>query len=369
MTEIIIIKRQRVVKPHRAKLNMNNRHYFFCFILLTAFNVSMFAQDIHFSQATETPLFLSPANTGFFNGYVRAVANYRNQWSSMNNAFQTFAISVDGGLFRSKKRKAFLGLGLTVFRDQAGAAQLSKTTALLNASGVVKTGRNSIFSVGMAFGSSGTSANYSSLTYESQYNGNTLDPNAASGEIPYRQFTTLDMGAGVAYEISKVKYDQDHNDVSSIKFAIGAFHLNKPAQEFGAGSSYKLPIKMAYSILTNIDIRDTRFTITPCVIYQTQNKNQELFLGSDIKFRMNTGTKVTGEKTQNAIGIGVFYRNKDAIVTRLVADIGDFSVSVSNDFNVSGYRAATNVAGGGLEVSLRYNMLASALFDSKREFR
>ena len=54
------------------------------------------AQDIHFSQLYETPLYLSPANTGFFNGYVRAIANYRNQWASMNNAFQTMAFSLDG---------------------------------------------------------------------------------------------------------------------------------------------------------------------------------------------------------------------------------------------------------------------------------
>ena len=59
----------------------------------------------------------------------------------------------------------------------------------------------------------------------------------------------------------------------------------------------------------------------------------------------------------------------DAIVARLIADIGDFSVGLSNDFNVSGFRTSTNVSGGGFEVSLRYNMLASSLFESKREFR
>lgn len=348
---------------------MKRNNYFFCLILFICTNAGIFAQDIHFSQATETQLFLSPANTGFFNGYVRAIANYRNQWSAMNNAFQTLAISVDGGLFRSKKRSAFMGLGLTIFRDQAGAAQLSKTTALLNVSGLVKTGKNSAISGGMAFGSSGTSANYNNLTYESQFNGNTVDPATGSDEIPYRQFTTLDLGAGLAYEVSKIKYDQDHNDVMSLKLAFGAYHLNKPAQEYGAGSTYRLPVRLAYSIMTNIDIVDTRFSITPSLVFQTQGKNQNLLFGSDIKFRMNTGTKVTGEKTQNAFGIGMYYRRQDAIVARIIFDIGDFSVGISNDFNVSGYRVASNVSGGGFEVSLRYNMLAGALFDSKREYR
>src|SRR3954464_7395152 len=103
------------------------RNYIFSLLILICTCFIMPAQDIHFSQVNETPLFLSPANTGFFNGYIRATANYRNQWSSMNKAFQTQAIAIDGGLFRSKKRQAFMGLGLTIFRDQAGVAKVRTT--------------------------------------------------------------------------------------------------------------------------------------------------------------------------------------------------------------------------------------------------
>jgi type IX secretion system PorP/SprF family membrane protein len=348
---------------------MTGKYKFIYLILFTLVFGNAQAQDIHFSQLTETPMYLTPANTGFFNGYFRATANYRNQWAAMNNAFQTFGVSVDGGLFRTKNRSAFLGLGLTIFRDQAGAGNLTTTSALLNVSSIIKTGRKSALSLGMAFGSIGTNADYSKLTYESQFNGNTFDPNINSQEIPYRQFTTLDLGFGAAYEINNAKYDQDRNDNRSIKFGIGAFHLNRPTQEFGAGSKYKLPVRMAYSILSSFDIEDTRFTVTPMFVYQTQGEYQNMVFGSDIKFRMVTGTKVTGKKKQNSIGVGVFYRRNDAIIARLIADIGDLSFSISNDFNVSGYRAATNVSGGGFEVALRYNMLANSLFDTKREYR
>src|SRR5690606_21086486 len=106
----------------------------------------------------------------------RANVNYRNQWASMNNAFQTTALSVDGGLFRSRKRPAFLGLGLTVFNDQAGAARMRKTSVMLNASGLVKIGKNSALSVGISGGATGTNASYQDLTYESQFGGNSIDP-------------------------------------------------------------------------------------------------------------------------------------------------------------------------------------------------
>lgn len=74
-----------------------------------------FAQDVHFSQIQESPLWLNPANAGFMDGYFRAVANYRNQWASMGKAYQTMAVSVDASVLKSKKSKAYLGLGLFVY--------------------------------------------------------------------------------------------------------------------------------------------------------------------------------------------------------------------------------------------------------------
>lgn len=344
------------------------RNYIFSLFVLIFSCLALPAQDIHFSQINETPLFLSPANTGFFNGYVRAIANYRNQWASMNKAFQTEAISLDGGLFRSKKRQAFLGMGLTIFRDQAGAAKVRTTNLLLNVSGLVKLSKRSAMSAGVAFGTTGGNANYQDLTYESQFNGNSLDPTIVSGETPYRQFTALDVGAGLAYEYAKYKRDEDHDDVSSFKVAFGAYHLNRPVQDFGAGSKYKLPVRLAYSFTSVFDLEDTRFTLSPSVVFQTQASYQELFFGSYIKYRTNTGTKVTGEKTQNAIGFGLFYRRKDAIVPKLIFDLGDVSIGMAYDVNISGYRAASRNLGG-FEISLRYNKLASSLFQSRKEFK
>ena len=338
-------------------------------LLVLIFASDLDAQDLHFSQITETPLFLSPANTGFYNGYFRASINYRNQWASMNNAFQTYALSIDGGLFKSKKRKAFLGMGFTLYRDQAGAAKLSTTTALLNISGLVKLSRHSVLSVGLAGGAAGTNANYSDLTFASQFNGNNYDPTAASGEkVVYRQFTTTDMGLGAAYEFSTSKIDQDHDDVSSFKLAFGAYHLNRPEQNYGAGSSYRLPIRFAYSFMSHFDFEDTKFSITPTLVYQTQGKAWEVIGGTYLKYRTRSGTKTTGTKTQNGLGIGLFYRVNDAIIPKLMYEAGDFAVGLSYDVNVSSYTTASRYMGG-FEISLRYNALASSLFDSRREYR
>lgn len=338
-------------------------------LLLFAFSGHVFkAQDIHFSQVYETPLFLSPANTGFYNGYVRGIINYRNQWAAMNNAYQTMAVSLDGGLFKSKKRPAFMGVGLTFFNDQAGVAKISRTNLLLNVSGLLRIGKYSAISVGLAGGTAAMNGNYNKLTYETQFNGNTIDPSLATQEPIYRQHTTVDVAAGGAYEFSKYKRDQDHDDVSSFKISLGAFHLNRPTQEYGPGSSYKMPIRWAAAFTSVFDLEDTKFTLNPTLVYQKQGGAEELYVGSYVKFRMSTGTKVTGEKTQNAIGLGLFYRRKDAIVAKLIFDLGDYSIGLSYDANVSGYRTASNGMGG-FEVALRYNMLASSLFESRKEYK
>lgn len=326
------------------------------------------AQDIHFSQVLETQMYQSPANTGFFNGYFRGSVNYRNQWASMNKAFQTYALAVDGGLFRSRKRPAFMGLGLTMFRDQAGAGRLARTNVMLNVSGLVHLGRHSSLSAGLAGGTTAMNAKYNQLTYESQFEGNYLDPSLNSGEPVYRQSTAVDVAAGLAYEFASSSRDSDHDDVRQFKIALGAYHLNKPVQDFGPGSAYRMPVRYTAALTSLFDIEDTRFSITPTFVYYSQAKFEEYIMGTYLKYRMSTGTKVTGTRVQNAMGFGLFYRKGDALIPALSCDIGDYSFGLSYDINLSGYRAASRYMGG-FEISLRYNNLASALFETRREFR
>lgn len=343
--------------------------YFFFALLLSALAGNVKAQDVHFSQVLETPLFLSPANTGFFNGYFRAIANYRNQWSPMGKPYQTIAVSLDGGLFKSKKRKAFVGVGLTVFNDRAGYAGLQKTIALLNVTGILKLSKRGVFSVGLAGGADATNGNYSKLTYASQFDGNAIDPNKPTGEsVVYRQFTTTDIAVGMAYEYTKVTVDQDHDDIKSFRISGGFFHLNRANQDYAAGSSYKMPVKMVGALTSRYDFEDTKFSVTPTFVIQKQAQAWEYVTGTYIKYRTGVGTKVTGQKTVNAMGIGLFYRSYDALITKLLYEMGDYAIGVAYDFNVSGYRTASRYMGG-FEISLRYNNLASSLFESRSEFK
>jgi type IX secretion system PorP/SprF family membrane protein len=354
---------------------------YFLFLSVLVSSLSIKAQDPQFSQITETPLLINPANTGFYNGHFRAIVNYRNQWQSMGKAFQTTNISIDAGLFKSKRRKAFLGVGFVLYQDQAGAAKFRKTNAMLNLSGLVKLSKKSVLSAGIYGGAVGTNADYSKLTFASQFDGNAIDNTAPTGEnVIFRSFTTTDVGAGLAYEYSSVKIDQDHDDVIKFRVGLAAYHLNRPKQEFSAGADYRLPVRWVGNITSTIDFEDTRFTLAPTALIQKQGTKDnsipnsffirgayDYMVGTYLKVRMSTGTKTTGQKTQNVIGFGLFYRSQDALIPTLLAELGDYAIGLSYDVNISGYTAASKYMGG-FEVSLRYNALSSSLFATRSEY-
>src|ERR1035438_3928768 len=90
------------------------------------FYSGVFAQDPGFSQFFASPLTLNPALTGKFNGDLRVAGNYRNQWPSINNAFITSTVSVDGGLFKKNLPETDTwGVGIMAMTDKTANGILS----------------------------------------------------------------------------------------------------------------------------------------------------------------------------------------------------------------------------------------------------
>ena len=75
----------------------------FLAVLLLAFIGQ--AQDIHWSQFNDNPVFQNPGNTGNFNGDVRFVGNFRDQWRAVSVPYQTLSLSGEPqpALYRSKQ--------------------------------------------------------------------------------------------------------------------------------------------------------------------------------------------------------------------------------------------------------------------------
>ncbi len=337
-------------------------------LIITLFVSSFgFAQDVHFSQIQECPLWLNPANAGFMNGYFRAVANYRNQWMAMGNAYQTMALSVDASALKTNKGKAYLGLGLFVFNDRAGVAKMGSTQAQLHLNAIIKTGKKSRLGGAVYLGFNQNSANYAALTYGNQYDGKELNKDLGSGEVvTYNSFLNSDVGAGLNYEFSSANIDMLRDDIFSLKIGGAVHHLNQPVQKFSSGSTYKLPMRYVGNVQARIDIKGTKVAILPSVIYLRQATASEITVGTHIRYRFKNPTKVTGVKSETGLNIGVYYRVGDAIIPQINVDMGKYAVGVAYDLNISKYRTVSNYQGG-FEIYLKFMTLDDALFKRKRE--
>lgn len=80
------------------------------------------SQSPQFSQFYAAPLYLGPSFAGSTDG-SRIVLNYRNQWPEIPGAFVTYAFSLDHYFHNYNS-----GLGILLFRDQAGSGRLANTS-------------------------------------------------------------------------------------------------------------------------------------------------------------------------------------------------------------------------------------------------
>ncbi|HET6990685.1 MAG TPA: PorP/SprF family type IX secretion system membrane protein, partial [Bacteroidia bacterium] len=174
----------------------------FCisFVLLSFITTRVVGQDIHFSQFPETPMHINPGNTGLFDGLFRVTCNYRNQWAAMGHPYSTAAAAFDMPLMYAKNR-AYMGIGVFLYRDQAGDSKFGTFQGLLSVSGIVPLNDHNKLSVGIQGGFAQRSATVSDLQWENQYVAGTYDPTAPSNESNLlTSFPYVDFSSGAVYQ-------------------------------------------------------------------------------------------------------------------------------------------------------------------------
>jgi len=331
--------------------------------LMLVTNASLFSQDIHFSQYNETPQLINPAATGLYNGYVRAIINYKNQWMAMGKAYNTAAASLDMPLFDKRPNKACLGFGFNFFSDKAGDSKFGLTQLNLCLSAILPLTRTSKLSFGLSGGGAQHKASLESLSWGNQYNGTTFDTqNIPSNEVaPINSFMYADLGAGINYEYFSGKEAMDRNEQKRLSIGFACYHLNRPTQTYFTISE-KLNPKFVGSMNGNFDITGTKFSVLPTLACFFQGRSREYNVGCAIQFRIHNGTKVTGFNSESGIAIGVNYRFKDAYIPTVAYHIGNVAIGFAYDYSMSDY-AQANKHFGSLEIFLKYNIIKGAAWD------
>ena len=284
------------------------------------------AQDPTFTQFYANPVYLNPALAGS-HGCPRLASNYRNEWPQLTGNYVTYAAAYD-----TYSKSVNGGLGILAMHDQQGQATIQTSMLGLIYSYHYKINRKTAMMFGAKASWFQKFLDWDKLTF-----GDMIDPRRGfiyqTGDVPRggrRGF--FDVSAGAV--------------IFTKKFfgGLAVNHLNRPDESMILGSS-KLPMRFTGHAGADIKIGNkgryaSTTSIMPNIIYQYQNGFQEFNIGGYLNYER--------------LNIGVWYRNKDAMVFIVGVKADKFRLGYSYDLTVS--KLGNGLTGGSHEVSFQMDL-------------
>jgi type IX secretion system PorP/SprF family membrane protein len=308
-------------------------------------SISLFAQDIHFSQFYNAPLTLNPALTGISKGDIRLTSLYRSQWNAANSPYKTFDVAVEKKFYDITHDKWWFSAGMELFSDRAGDGNLSNNHVALTGSFTRMLDRYSFLSVGVSLGLGQRGFDLGNLTFDNYWNGTTIDPNLPSNEnFNDTNIWYPDLGTGLNWR------KQWRKSRTKVDVGAGLFHVNKPSQGFYKNDKSKLPVRASYYIMPVVQLNQKGDLVGA---FTAQNQSEYFEALGNIGYRYYVSTQRSKEI---AVQLGFGYRfnsRGDAFMPAVEVQYHDLMVGFSWDLNVSKFSEATNHRGGP-EIAIRY---------------
>jgi len=338
----------------KTELLFMNRMKHILAILLTAnlcckLPTFLFAQDIHFSQFYNSPLFVNPALCGSIDGgKIRLGSNYKSQWKSITpNAYTTYTGSFD--MLISSKKDYGLSVGLSFYNDRAGASNYGTSQFNATVGYIAKLNDANYFSSGITSGYGNKSADISKLKWGSQFDGNTYNPNSSTGEINQYSGSIYypDFSAGLMWIFKTA-------EGIGAEAGFSAFHLNRPNISLYNDATDRMYTKVIIHGGINYRSKNSNTTLMPKLFYSSQGPSKELLAGMLINYELGMSSKYTGLLTSSSIAIGGFYRARDAVVLVFNTELKKkLLIGISYDINISNL-TMVSYGKGGIEISIIY---------------
>lgn len=316
------------------------------------------AQDIHFTQFYLSPLTTNPAYSGAFQGTVRLGGIYRDQWGSViSSPFRTPSFYVDAPLFMVGK-KSWVGAGMMLYSDKAGALELATSQAMLSASIHMALDKKakSVLSIGLQGGYTSRKIDLSQGVFQDAINsgspvGITIDlMGGGDGTFNSNYF---DMNAGVLLKSQMNDKMRIEVGASFNNILTPDYHLNEGATDTTTVTSQPNPDEDTWDLPGNflmhgqffVDLND-KWVAKPAFLFQAQSGANEIMIQGIAGYHLN-------EKKDMTLNFGVGYRLRDAAKFIVGMDYKQFRVGAAYDLTVSDLRDASSSAGG-FELGVSY---------------
>ncbi|HBG69953.1 MAG: hypothetical protein A2W93_05530 [Bacteroidetes bacterium GWF2_43_63] len=325
-------------------------------IFMVLFAASVSAQDIHFSQYNDAPLMVNPSLAGFFDGSHRIALNYKNQWRSIGNAYNTYAISYDAPVTSNAAGKSgFLALGVNVFNDVAGDLNFSNLIGNLNIAYHLRISDEQLLSAGLYGGFGQRSIDQGGMMWDNQYDGvSGYDGALPSNEtFAFQSFTYADFGFGMNWSMIHNSTNMSSNDGLKANAGFSVSHVNQPSFEFFGNSDEKLGMRISAHGKAQIGLGGTNTSLIPTVLVQVQGTQKEIVPGLMARYTLREQSKYTGFINDAYLSLGGHFRTGDAVIAHALIELNDLAFGLSYDINVSKLANATS-GKGGFEIMVRY---------------
>lgn len=313
------------------------------------FTLIVKGQDLHFSLADYSPLTLNAGETGAFDGDWRVTGNYRQQWKSIGQPFQTIAAAYDQQIYVLPGQ---FSAGLVIVNDQSGVIDLVNNRVYLSIGYAHNTPLWS-FSAGIQPGFVMKSYNLNGTSFPEQYNNNIgqFDPSMTLSETNLSNQTSyFDLNAGLVAERKL--------ESGSLKGGFSVQHINSPDVSFfddkdKLAQRFNSYVKWSHNFESDIFIR-------PMILVSTIRKAQELLVGGDVGIYVSDSPNGVKEISMGIDVRNGFNRNADAYILSLGLGIKNFKAALAYDVNYSNLDEATN-SRGAIELSVIYISPSTAI--------
>lgn len=301
----------------------------------------LIGQDIHYSQFYNSPLNINPALTGIFNGDVRVIGSFRDQWRNVEVPYTTFTGNYDMKLYTKNRDKGFFGVGAIFNYDQSGDANYNLTDLNLTGSYSRIINKNNIVTAGILLGVASEGYSADGLRWDSQWTGAEFDPTLPSNEnFNTDRFTYLETGIGLNYRYQK-------SARTNFNLGVGLWHLDKPSSTFDNITS-ELPRRLAINFTGTFKVANP-LDLGLHANYYDQGPYAETVVGGLVRYHLN---QKAGKKY--AIDLGVNYRLGSSLIPLAALHFNQWYVGASYDLNLTHFQDLHDLRAGGPEVHIRY---------------
>jgi type IX secretion system PorP/SprF family membrane protein len=324
-------------------MNICLRNYLLIGLLLFGL-ASIQAQDIHFSQYYNSPMNLSPAQSGLFSEDIRFIAHSKHQWGAVPVNYLTFSGSFDKKQSFRRLRNGLIAKGLLFNYDHAGDSRMTLFQLGGNFAYIKRIGELNLISFGVQLGFRSRFFDDKNLTFDRQFNGEVFNPQASNYEnFRNRSTYQLDFGVGLNYRM------QLKDKRSYLDFGGAIYHPQEPKVNFLSDAANLYSRKVGY-VITKFKI-NKKMDVVSNVGFQAQGGFNEIFATNAYKYYLKQKKYET-----KALQMGLTYRfseREDAVIPNLEFMTDRYRLGLSYDITLSPFKIA-NYRRGGPEVSFQY---------------